>query len=65
MNKGNLLYVVVMTLCDWASWLIKKPEFSLSNDWLTFLLGVQITEEETGPKLFEEYKSSPSTMVKS
>lgn len=31
-----------MTLCDWASWLLKNPEFSLSDDWLTFLLGVPV-----------------------
>lgn len=29
-----------MTLYDWASWLIKNPKFSLSDDWLTFLVGV-------------------------
>lgn len=31
-----------MTLRDWASWLLKNPEFSLSDDWLTFLLGVPV-----------------------
>lgn len=31
-----------MTLCDWASQLIKQLEFSLSNDWLIFLLDIQI-----------------------
>lgn len=31
-----------MTPCDWASQLFKHPEFHLSNDWLTFLLDIQI-----------------------
>lgn len=33
-------YLIAMTLYDWASWLIKNPKFSLSDDWLTFLVGV-------------------------
>lgn len=52
-----------MTLCDWASQLIKHPEFHLSNDWLTFLLGIQIMRGGDSSQIFEEYSNSPSIML--
>lgn len=44
--------LTVMSLCDWASWPIKNPEFGLSDDWLTFLLRVQIMGGGDRPQTF-------------
>lgn len=42
-EQRNSSYLMVIIPCQWASWLIKSPEFSLSNDYFTgFQLGVQI-----------------------